>query len=485
MKKNLLLLILVLISQYIAAQYVYTIKADSVKITNTCDTAELILENHTQLVPGFLFNKGRGRTEFRRGFITLNDSLYLIGADTLNINNALRSINANNGVLKTGNTFQFGNDNNDPYFGPAVQIRPTFYNQNAQLFNWITGNSAIFTVGKSLYNTTETNGLRNYHIARFAAPFQQGGLVIETQVAAGFSTPLSWMLWKNGNTNAPTLSFFSDTYSTALIIGGRGGVDGKTYHNFAFNIAGDTSSTGSGSALRLYPAFTSTSGGPIKMPTAVVKRLDITDPVPGSADNFFPLSYNNPYSRLVMDAKNFPVVMANLPVSSNDGRLLVVDNTGKVWQGDSTAALRNLPTSVKLASDITSTSSTPANAGALNFPVTAGTYYKFRFVVVFNSSDAGTGIKLGLTAPAFTVFSATADIPNAADGTGSRYQGWITASGDDVTSQGVQATGTDYIAMIEGVLVPSASGTLQLTFGSANSNQVTIRQGSLATIERY
>ena len=29
------------------SQYVYTIKADSVKITN-CDSAELILENHTQ-----------------------------------------------------------------------------------------------------------------------------------------------------------------------------------------------------------------------------------------------------------------------------------------------------------------------------------------------------------------------------------------------------------------------------------------------------
>jgi hypothetical protein len=34
----------------------------SVKITNTCNTAELIIENHTQNVPGFLFNKGRGRT---------------------------------------------------------------------------------------------------------------------------------------------------------------------------------------------------------------------------------------------------------------------------------------------------------------------------------------------------------------------------------------------------------------------------------------
>ncbi len=66
------------------AQYVYTIKADSVKITN-CDSAELILENHTQGVPGFLFNTGNGRTIFKRGAQKLNDSTYLIGADTIKV----------------------------------------------------------------------------------------------------------------------------------------------------------------------------------------------------------------------------------------------------------------------------------------------------------------------------------------------------------------------------------------------------------------
>ena len=68
------------------AQYVYTINADSVKITNHCDTAELILENHTQTVPGFLFNKGRGRTEFRRALIQADDTTFLLGGDTLRTN---------------------------------------------------------------------------------------------------------------------------------------------------------------------------------------------------------------------------------------------------------------------------------------------------------------------------------------------------------------------------------------------------------------
>src|SRR3954470_9818836 len=83
MKRILFLLALLCLEKSLHAQYIYTIKADSVKITNSCDTAELILENHTQTVPGFLYNKGRGRTEFRRGVIKISDSVYVIGADTI------------------------------------------------------------------------------------------------------------------------------------------------------------------------------------------------------------------------------------------------------------------------------------------------------------------------------------------------------------------------------------------------------------------
>ncbi|WP_205511905.1 hypothetical protein [Longitalea arenae] len=86
MRRIVLIIFLVGVAQSLCAQYVYTIKADSVKITNTCDTAELIIENHSQDVPGFLFNKGRGRTEFRRGLQKSNDSIYVIGGDTLRMN---------------------------------------------------------------------------------------------------------------------------------------------------------------------------------------------------------------------------------------------------------------------------------------------------------------------------------------------------------------------------------------------------------------
>jgi len=85
MKRIILVLALLCLEKSLRAQYVYTIKADSVKITNSCDTAELIIENHTQTVPGFLFNKGRGRTEFRRALTKVDDSTYVVGGDTIKL----------------------------------------------------------------------------------------------------------------------------------------------------------------------------------------------------------------------------------------------------------------------------------------------------------------------------------------------------------------------------------------------------------------
>src|SRR5687768_18411015 len=112
MRKVLLLTLLFFAEKSLQAQYVYTIKADSVKITNTCDTAELIIENHTQNVPGFLFNKGRGRTEFRRVLQKLSDTLITIGIDSLKLPNAWVQ-----GGNRFGSTGILGTMDNKPQIG--------------------------------------------------------------------------------------------------------------------------------------------------------------------------------------------------------------------------------------------------------------------------------------------------------------------------------------------------------------------------------
>ena len=84
MTRLLFLFLLISLGHITQAQQVITITADSVKITN-CDSAELIIENHTQGVPGFLFNTGNGRTQFRRILTSLGNNTYLVGGDTLSL----------------------------------------------------------------------------------------------------------------------------------------------------------------------------------------------------------------------------------------------------------------------------------------------------------------------------------------------------------------------------------------------------------------
>lgn len=69
------------------AQHVYQIRADSVRIYNVCDTAELIIENRTRGVAGYLYNKGNGRTEFRKLEMKQigGTQLAILGQDTIDL----------------------------------------------------------------------------------------------------------------------------------------------------------------------------------------------------------------------------------------------------------------------------------------------------------------------------------------------------------------------------------------------------------------
>lgn len=61
------------------------IKADSIHMSNPKGTNELILENRTSQVNGYLYNKGQGLTEFRKMKLKQigMDSLAIVGQDTV------------------------------------------------------------------------------------------------------------------------------------------------------------------------------------------------------------------------------------------------------------------------------------------------------------------------------------------------------------------------------------------------------------------
>jgi hypothetical protein len=138
------LLALLCIAQTLFAQkVVYTINADSTKLTG-CDSNELIIENHTQNVPGFLFNTGKGRTIFKKGLIKVNDSVYVIGGDTLRSNPWLQGGNrfGATGILGT-----LDNNHLDVYTNNARRLRLTN-----------TGKLLIGTTTDNTLNDVQVNG---------------------------------------------------------------------------------------------------------------------------------------------------------------------------------------------------------------------------------------------------------------------------------------------------------------------------------------
>src|SRR5689334_20198491 len=109
MKKITLLLIVAFAMAKSHAQYIHVIKADSVLITKDFSSAELNLENSTKHIKGFLYNKGNGRTEFRK-FVKLNDTTFVMGSDSLIIGGAGASRNfANSDLTFNANHIHDGN----------------------------------------------------------------------------------------------------------------------------------------------------------------------------------------------------------------------------------------------------------------------------------------------------------------------------------------------------------------------------------------
>ena len=115
------LLAFLCVSNKLFSQVVYSIQADSVRIWN-CDSAELILQNHTQNVPGFLFNTGNGRTIFKRAMVPVGANSWIIGSDTLNLG-AKTWLQGGNSFGTTGVLGSLDNNHLDFYTDDSLRVR--------------------------------------------------------------------------------------------------------------------------------------------------------------------------------------------------------------------------------------------------------------------------------------------------------------------------------------------------------------------------
>jgi hypothetical protein len=141
------------------------------------------------------------------------------------------------------------------------------------------------------------------------------------------------------------------------------------------------------------------------------------------------------------------------------------------------------PSTVKLAADQTFSSATAANVTGMSFAVVSGRTYRFRFLCLVQSNTATVGVAATVTIPAATRFGAVARTPIAADGTAAVFHGAISSSGDAVVPTAVPAINVDHLLEIEGILIPSANGTIQLQARTeTGTTPVIVRQGSIGML---
>lgn len=136
------------------------------------------------------------------------------------------------------------------------------------------------------------------------------------------------------------------------------------------------------------------------------------------------------------------------------------------------------------ADEAGATTASLANTG-LSFAVTNGTYYRFSFQLVWRSTSTSVGLKLGLTTPTFTAFVAGVRISlaTATALTAGEAAGSINASGGSVTAGTAEAANQDYPATVEGIILPSADGTLMLQYAAETTGAtVTLKRGSAGTL---
>jgi hypothetical protein len=162
--------------------------------------------------------------------------------------------------------------------------------------------------------------------------------------------------------------------------------------------------------------------------------------------------------------------------TGNSGDFLTTDGTNTSW-ATITATGNNITV---LASDVVnnnSTANTIADVTGLSFSVTSGLTYKFYFTIAYTSAATGTGSRWSINGPAATflyyhsIYSLTTTSTTSNEGLSS----YNLPAACNATSA---ATGSN-IAIIEGIIKPSANGTVIARFASeVSSSAITAKTGS-------
>jgi len=139
-----------------------------------------------------------------------------------------------------------------------------------------------------------------------------------------------------------------------------------------------------------------------------------------------------------------------------------------------------------LASDVTNsnaTLNTIADVTGLSFAVTSGKTYWFRFVIPYTSAALTTGSRWSINGPAITLlyYESNYNLQYATVGTpGVLSQNYGLTAYDNPAVTNASSNLSGNLATIEGILIPSATGTLIARFASEIANSaITAKAGAV------
>jgi len=171
-----------------------------------------------------------------------------------------------------------------------------------------------------------------------------------------------------------------------------------------------------------------------------------------------------PLSLKIIDADSNSITnIDNNEIKPNAGINVTKFSTGIVnnTEFDSLDGVTSLPSIVRLSSDVsTSSTSCCVDATGLSFSVSSGKVYHFKFLVRWDTTATGRGIGLTLNGPTTTFLTYDVIYPT------STTIGVIHGRNayDSTTATAESPALTNNLAIIEGLIQPSADGTLIVRF---------------------
>lgn len=139
-----------------------------------------------------------------------------------------------------------------------------------------------------------------------------------------------------------------------------------------------------------------------------------------------------------------------------------------------------VPSIVRLGSDVSTTDTTCCvDATGLSFDVLSGKVYHFKFLVRWDITNDNRGIGLTLNGPATTLLTYDVIYPVNPNGGGGEIQG--KNSYDTVSTTSKSPSTTNNLGIIEGLIQPSADGTLIVRFQTQGNggHTITIKENSV------